>query len=142
MRRRDFVRLGAGAVGLGALPGCAAFVATPVTPLGGEIRLALRDHPQLGQPGGYLRIRLPDAAAPLYVFAQGGGAFAVVSPICTHLQCVVNIEGAQLLCPCHGSVFDRAGNVLRGPAERPLRRYPARVTEDGNLVIRYEGGAA
>jgi nitrite reductase/ring-hydroxylating ferredoxin subunit len=140
MRRRGFVEVTAGALAAAALPGCAAFVATPVTPLNGAIRLALRDFAQLEQPGGYVRIRPSGSADALYVLALGGGSFSVVSPICTHLQCTVNVEGAQLLCPCHGSLYDRQGNVLRGPAERPLRRYPATAV-GGELVIRYEGAA-
>ncbi len=140
MRRRAFVEVAAGALAATALPACASFVATPVTPVNGTIRLALRDFAALEQPGGYVRIRPAGSDTPLYVLALDGGAFSVVSPICTHLQCTVNVEGAQLLCPCHGSMYDRAGNVLRGPAERPLRRFPAAVT-NGELVIQY-GGAS
>ena len=62
---------------------------------------------------------------------------AVLSPICTHLECVVNVEGTRIRCPCHGSTFDLEGGVLQGPATRPLRRFPARVTPDGELVIPY-----
>jgi Rieske Fe-S protein len=141
MRRRAFLRASGGAVAVAALPGCASFVATPVTPVNGEVRLALRNHPRLEQQGGYLRIRPDGAVTPLYVLNNGNGRFAVLSPVCTHLQCTVNIEGAQLLCPCHGSTYDREGAVLRGPAMRPLRRYPADVTADGELVIRLGGDA-
>jgi len=141
MKRRAFLEVAGGAVAVAALPGCASFVATPVTPVNGEVRLALRNFPRLEQAGGYLRIRPDGAVTPLYVLNNGAGRFAVLSPICTHLQCTVNLEGAQLLCPCHGSTYDREGHVLRGPAERPLRRFPAEVTTDGELVIRLEEAA-
>ncbi len=42
--------------------------------------------------------------------------------LCTHLGCVVNLTPRELVCPCHGSSFDLSGEVLRGPADRPLRR--------------------
>lgn len=135
--RRTFIGTTAAAVAGASLPGCAAFVATPVTPENGEIRLPIRNHPQLEQPGGFLRIR-PGGETTLYVLALDDGTFAVLSPICTHLQCTVGIDGAQLLCPCHGSMYDRTGRVLRGPAERPLRRFDARRDADGMLVIRYQ----
>jgi Rieske Fe-S protein len=135
MDRRRFVEVTATAVAASALPGCASFVATPVTPVDGRVRLPVRNYPQLEQPGGFLRIRPTGEALPLYVLALGGGEFAVLSPACTHLQCTVNVEGAQLVCPCHGSAFDRTGLVLRGPAARPLRRFAARVNEQGELVI-------
>ncbi|MDQ3863274.1 MAG: Rieske 2Fe-2S domain-containing protein [Actinomycetota bacterium] len=37
--------------------------------------------------------------------------------MCTHQGCTVVYQNAQLLCPCHGSVFDpsRGGAVLYGP---------------------------
>lgn len=141
MDRRRFVGLATGAIASAALPGCPSLVVTPVAPVGGVVRLAVRNFTQLGQPGGYLKILPAGEATPLYVLALGGGEFAVLSPICTHLACMVNVEGAQLLCPCHGSTFDREGRVLRGPAERPLARFPATLSADGELVIQL-GGAS
>lgn len=141
MDRRRFVGVTASALGASALASCAALVSTTVTPVNGEVRLAIRNFTQLDQPGGYLKIVPAGETAPIYVLALESGAYAVVSPICTHLQCTVNIDGAQLLCPCHGSTYDREGRVLRGPAERPLRRFPARVTADGELVIRLDGAS-
>jgi Rieske Fe-S protein len=103
------------------------------------VRLVLRNHPALEQPGGFLRIRPAGAATPLYVLNNGGGTYAVLSPVCTHLQCTVGLEGSQFLCPCHGSMYDREGAVLRGPAMRALRRFPVEVTQTGELVIRLDG---
>jgi Rieske Fe-S protein len=111
-----------------------------VTPVGGRIRLALRNFPKLARPGGYVKLAPRGASTPLYVLALDQG-YAVVSPVCTHLGCVVNIAGAELVCPCHDSAFDREGRVLRGPAQRPLRRLPADLTVEGDLVIAWEDGA-
>lgn len=141
MDRRRFVCVTAGALGASALSGCAALMTTTVTPVNGEVRLAIRNYPQLDRPGGYLKIVPAGETSPLYVLALESGSYAVVSPICTHLQCTVNVDGAHLLCPCHGSTYDREGRVLRGPAERALRRFPATLTVAGELVFRL-GGAA
>jgi len=54
---------------------------------------------------------------------------------CTHLGCTVAVTPGELVCPCHGSVFDRRGNVLKGPADRPLPRYP--VEEKGDRLLVY-----
>jgi len=139
MRRRLFLQVSSGVVAATVIPGCAAMVATPVTPVNGEIRLAVRNYAQLEQPGGFLKLRPSGAGSPIYVLALEAGAFSVVSSVCTHLQCTVNIDGASLVCPCHGSTYDREGRVLRGPAERPLTRYAAAMNAAGELVIRYAG---
>ena len=141
MDRRRFLELAGGTALTVCLGGCASLATTTVRPEGGVVRLALRNHPNLVRPGGSLRVRPEGAATPLYVLALPDGDFAVLSPICTHLRCLVEIEGANLVCPCHGSTFDREGDVLRGPAERPLRRIPARVSGDGDLIIDLRGEA-
>jgi Rieske Fe-S protein len=43
---------------------------------------------------------------------------------CTHLGCRQKWNPARELfeCPCHGSEFDVAGNVKRGPATKPMPR--------------------
>ena len=136
MDRRHFVELAAGALALAALPGCASLIATPVTPVNGVVRIVLRNYPALERAGGFLRIRPDGEATPLYVLNNGAGRYVVLSPVCTHLQCTVALEGAQFLCPCHGSMYDRDGNVLRGPAMRALRRFTAEPSPEGELVIR------
>ena len=48
---------------------------------------------------------------------------------CTHLGCAVPWveEEGQFHCPCHGSLFDRNGEVTGGPAPRPLDLFPVSV---------------
>lgn len=51
---------------------------------------------------------------------------------CTHLGCAVpwvEAEG-QFHCPCHGSLYDRHGVVIGGPAPRPLDTFPVLVKND------------
>ncbi len=134
MRRREFVQLTAGGLAAALAGGCASFVATPVTPVNGRVLLSVRNFPALDRPGGQLRILPSGGPGPLFVLAEDDG-FTVLSPICTHLGCTVNVDGATLLCPCHGSTYDRRGAVLRGPAERPLARFPAELRPDGVLEI-------
>lgn len=52
-----------------------------------------------------------------------GNRYHALSLVCTHLGCTVEVTPKTVICPCHGSVFDRSGKVVRGPADRPLERY-------------------
>lgn len=52
---------------------------------------------------------------------EGERVYAL-SLVCSHLGCTVNVTPGDIVCPCHGSSFDREGRVLKGPADRPLRR--------------------
>jgi menaquinol-cytochrome c reductase iron-sulfur subunit len=58
------------------------------------------------------------------------------SPQCTHLGCAYHWEDQKnrFVCPCHDSQFSINGQVLQGPAARPLDRYEVRV-EDTKLLI-------
>jgi len=134
VNRRDFVGLAAA----GWVGACASLVVTTVRPANGKVRLTLSDHPLLNRPGGFLKIRPEGSNQLLYVLALSGGSFAVVSPICKHLGCTVNIDGPRLLCPCHGSMYDRDGSVLRGPTQAPLDRFQTEVSSDGVLTIYLE----
>ena len=98
------------------------------------VRLSLRQHPELADPRGSLRL-MPDGwEDPLYLVALEGGGFAAVSSICTHRGCTVDLGGPGFACPCHGSQYNREGQVMRGPASRALTRYPVRANGD-ELVI-------
>ena len=133
MNRRDFVTVcalaGAGAL----LSGCVAMITHPVPVTAGRVQLALASYPELGKPGGAIKILPAAAEDPIYVLAVGNGEFRAVSPICTHRGCTVDVQGERLVCPCHGSTYDRDGAVLRGPAERALTRYP--VTREGDSLV-------
>ena len=57
-------------------------------------------------------------------------------PQCTHLGCAYHFDEAkkQFLCPCHNSVFAIDGNVVAGPAPRPLDRFEAKVQNNKLLL--------
>ena len=57
-------------------------------------------------------------------------------PQCTHLGCAYHWEerNHSFVCPCHASEFSIQGQVLGGPAPRPLDRYEVKV-EAGRIKI-------
>ena len=65
---------------------------------------------------------------------QTKGDFTAFSAVCTHQGCLVgSVEGEEILCPCHGSVFSTAdGSVLNGPATAPLDEVA--ISVDGDQI--------
>lgn len=68
------------------------------------------------------------------VLRRGESVYAL-NLVCTHLGCTVNVTPTGLVCPCHGSSFDRDGNVLEGPADRPLERYQVELEGEQYRVL-------
>jgi Rieske Fe-S protein len=139
--RRTFVGICASAVIAPLFAGCASLVARPVTPVNGRIELALQQYPELAQRGGSLKLLPAGSSEPVYVLVMDDGNVTALSPICTHLGCTVEIQGPRLVCPCHGSTYDRGGAVLVGPAVRGLRQYRVDQSADGWLTIHLQGAS-
>jgi len=66
------------------------------------------------------------------------GALYAFSDVCTHQGCPLaegDLDGTELECACHGSVFDvKTGEVREGPATEPIEVYPAHEV-DGQIQI-------
>ncbi|WP_055075945.1 ubiquinol-cytochrome c reductase iron-sulfur subunit [Pseudanabaena sp. 'Roaring Creek'] len=59
-----------------------------------------------------------------------------VNITCTHKGCDVKWKSAdkKFVCPCHDADFAPDGNVLEGPAKKPLQTYTAKIEKDQVLV--------
>ena len=68
---------------------------------------------------------------------RDGDSVRALSARCTHLGCTVTLaaDGESLVCPCHGSEYDLEGNVVGGPAPRPLQVLEVEHLEDGSCVV-------
>ncbi|MCS0493842.1 ubiquinol-cytochrome c reductase iron-sulfur subunit [Ancylobacter mangrovi] len=72
--------------------------------------------------------------------AEGDGRekWLVVVGICTHLGCVPIGHAGEFdgwFCPCHGSEYDSAGRVRRGPAPENLAVPPYQFVSDTKISI-------
>ena len=87
----------------------------------------------LDEVGGAALVQ--SVAGEFLVARTGASAVAAVDAICTHESCTVTgAAGAIYVCPCHGSRYDRSGQVVAGPAAAALRRFDATVA-DGVVTI-------
>jgi cytochrome b6-f complex iron-sulfur subunit len=71
-----------------------------------------------------------------YVIGTSGGVYAL-SAVCTHLGCITRFRSDEnvIACPCHGSRFDLEGNVVGGPAPRPLPWIEVQADASGALLV-------
>lgn len=73
----------------------------------------------------------------IFLVRASEGYFFTLSATCTHLGCITNWKNDEgiIACPCHGSKFNRDGNVIGGPAPRQLPRYEMSLDDHGMLVV-------
>jgi Rieske Fe-S protein len=130
--RRDFLKLAttglltaSGLLGFGALLRFLGYATAPAPKT--EFDLGAMSKYPVGS-----RTVFPDVPAVL-IHTENG--FSALSLICTHLGCTVETKSDGFACPCHGSLYSKDGNVLRGPAQKPLRALLVEQKPDGNLIL-------
>lgn len=84
------------------------------------------------------KAKIPQQGALVYrksrvAVIKSDGKITALSIVCTHLGCSVNVTAKNMVCPCHGSIFDLQGKVIKGPADRPLPHLD--VEEQGEYVV-------
>ncbi len=120
-------------IALPALEGCGV---GSLTGLGGGPTATQFDVTRLTQDGQALVTSAngPDGA-PVLIVREAADSFLALSMMCTHAACIVGAPRSGVLtCPCHGSQYDMKGQVLRGPAFRPLARYSVTYNAATNMV--------
>jgi len=71
-----------------------------------------------------------------YVIRLAEG-FRALSAVCTHLGCITRFQPDRhiIACPCHGSKFTLGGDVIAGPAPRPLRWLQMSLSPKGDIIV-------
>jgi len=74
-------------------------------------------------------------AGRMYIVNANDYLFAL-SQKCPHLGCHVPYceSSGRFECPCHGSIYDLAGEYIAGPAPRGMDRYEVKLDGD-NVVV-------
>ena len=148
--RRDFIHIAAVGAAVGAVGSAVWPLVDQMNPSGDVLALASIEFDlskvQLGQQvvvkwqgkPVFVRYRTPkeiaeavkddraamkDPATDASRHKDGKAQWLVLVGVCTHLGCVPNFGSGDFggwLCPCHGSVYDTAGRIRKGPAPRNL----------------------
>lgn len=166
LRRRRFLKiatcaLGGGVAGTVVVP-AVRYLLYPV----GEHTVTSADEPIDALPESRIKAGMPPVRVALvarsqrdawgtvrdvplgaaWLVREKDGAVQAFSAVCPHLGCSIGYddEHERFKCPCHDSVFSRAGERLAGPAQRGMDPLPIDV-KDGRLRItwvRYKVGGS
>ena len=100
----------------------------PTTGFGGKVRAIL---------AGAVSEQVTEIGAAKAYLTEVNGEIVALSHKCTHLGCRVPYceSSGRFECPCHGSVFSRAGDYIAGPSPRGMDRYEVEVDEAGMVHI-------
>ncbi|OYY72501.1 ubiquinol-cytochrome c reductase iron-sulfur subunit [Sphingomonas sp. 28-63-12] len=74
---------------------------------------------------------------------EGHKNWLITMGVCTHLGCVplgagegeIKGEFGGYFCPCHGSVYDTAARIRKGPAPKNLMVPPYNFTSDTTVTV-------
>jgi cytochrome b6-f complex iron-sulfur subunit len=134
--RRSFLRNAVlGSVGVVALQAVGGFVyffwPNRTGAFGGDIAVPANVVP----PAGGAPFR--NQAGRFYIINNDPDGALAIYWKCPHLGCTVpwNTASDEFHCPCHGSVFDRFGVLIQGPAPRPMDLMPITVQPDGTIIV-------
>jgi len=74
--------------------------------------------------------------AGFYLVRLEDSAFLALPSRCPHLGCRVTWQAdeGRFACPCHASLFDRRGEVIRAPAPRALDYFPV-IIENRQIKV-------
>ena len=134
LRRREFLGCLAAGFAVAALPACAGIYTYHAQSENGRILLSNNELPSGENSLDPVLIRVPEVDGGLLLIRRNPSALIAIGARCTHQGCQVRPGGDFFTCPCHGSTFDLDGAVVRGPAQKPLPRYPV-IERDGLLEI-------
>jgi cytochrome b6-f complex iron-sulfur subunit len=79
-------------------------------------------------------INIKSFAYNVFLKKNRDNSYLALAMVCTHAGNPLVKTGNKLFCSLHGSEFDEAGNVLKGPAEKNLPQLPI-IKNNGILEI-------
>lgn len=140
MKRKDFIK-NCGCVLIGApiaaslLQSCTSYHYATFTKKNKQLVIPLSEFtiPKKEKTRNFVLLDTDHFSFPICIFKTGGSYTASLMK-CTHKGCEVNVGAGMYSCPCHGSEFSKTGEVLEGPANRPLKTFKT-TTDKKNIYV-------
>ena len=117
--------------------GFAALLVWPASLLfGKKLSIDLDQVPKLKEIGGHITIKLMHE--DILLIRNSEKTVLIFNAHCTHKGCIVKYSerNNRIECPCHGSQYDLNGNVLKGPAPRPLTTHSGEL-DGGQIIVEF-----
>lgn len=100
----------------------------------------VKDHKRFGSARQELRL---SNAIPVglsisdeVIFFKSDENLKVYSARCTHLGCKINqVEGDEIVCPCHGSRYNTEGRPVKGPSLKALKELEFELDSEQNEIV-------
>lgn len=137
MERRTFLAntcklcvLGAAAIILPELSSCVSTKVFKAVPVNNTVEMPL----SLFAENTLNYVRIKGLYFDIAVQKHEDNTYTALLMRCTHQENQLTTTGNGYLCSLHGSMFDKEGNVKKGPADVPLQRFKTSVVGE-NVVI-------
>lgn len=100
----------------------------------------IKDHKRFGLSNRELRL-INNIPAGLsisneVIFYKTNTDLKIYSSRCTHLGCKINqIDGNEIVCPCHGSRYNNEGKPVKGPSIKSLQELNFEMDTESNEIV-------
>lgn len=82
----------------------------------------------------YVLVRCEQLQFPVCIYRMGEDSYSALLMECSHNSCELSPHGDYLICPCHGSEFDKTGRPQNPPADHDLRTFKT-TTDHENIYL-------
>lgn len=79
-------------------------------------------------------IRTKEMEYDIALRKQSDSEFVALLMSCTHANNQTTVSGDGFTCTLHGSRYDKSGQVTKGPAQLPLKKYVTEIISDQIII--------
>jgi len=135
MHRKEFIKsigiITAGTLTGSLLNGCAVIKYAQYSVDGNKLVVKKSEFTDIQK---FVLLNVNGLPAAVYLRKNENGTFTALLTQCTHKGCEVDPDYDLLSCPCHGSKYSSAGEVISPPATEPLKKLNV-ITDSENIYV-------